>query len=202
MRNLSCGLTLASLILVGATAWAAPEPDELMPCKVLLVKPAHQAPGRFFVKFECKPTTAFTLPAQHDPTMDGASFFLTDTANSSFVLSTGTTKAFWRGLGNPPGSGGFAYNYGIDACPVFLLKTNIVKGLCKMLASSGSPQLPFAGNALLRLAIGPTLQDSKKYCAKFGGTTLRNDATQLKRKNAPAPSQCSPSGAFLDDLAF
>ena len=67
-----------------------------------------------------------------------------------------------------------------------------------MLAGSGSPQIPFAGDALVRLAIGPNLDDSKKYCAKFGGTTLRHDAMQLKRQNAPAPSACSPSGAFLD----
>ncbi len=197
MRIGSRLLAIAIMTLSAATVRATSEPDELMPCKVLLVKPAHDAPGRFFVKFVCKSATGFALPASHDPTTDGASFFLTDTGNSSFTLSTGTTPAFWRGIGNPHGSRGFAYNYPGDACPVFLVKARIVKGLCKMLAASGSPQIPFVGDALVRLVIGPN-GDSKRYCAKFGGTTLRNDTTQLKRRSAPAPSVCSPSGAFLE----
>lgn len=201
MRNVLRWFVVVSLVLVAARTWAAAEPDELMPCKVLLVKPARNAPGRFFVKFVCKPTTAFALPSSHDPRVDGAGFYLTDTADSSWVLQTGTTGTFWRGLGNPAGSHGFAYNSRLDACPVFLLKTNVVKGLCKMLAANGSPQMPFAGDALLRLVVGSSLQDSKKYCAKFGGTQLRNDAAQLKRLKAPAPSACSPSGAFVDDVS-
>jgi hypothetical protein len=47
-------------------------------------------------------------------------------------------------------------------------------------------QPPFAGDVGIVL----DLKTAGRYCARFGGRDVQNDATATKRKNAPAPSAC------------
>jgi len=124
------------------------------------------------------------------------------------IFDTGTTagddtyslpSGGWKGLGNPPGSKGFKYKGAgsvSDPCKVVLIKVNIVKAVCK--GSGVTLDTP--------VTAPPQRVDAKfssgtgtSYCAGFGGTEVKNTATILKRKDAPAPSDCfSPSGAFVD----
>src|SRR6185503_17894913 len=169
------------------TASAADEPNELMPGRILLIKNGTIA------KFVAKPTVAFDLPdANNAPTAEGASLAIFDTggpAGDTYTLPAGG----WKGLGNPAGSKGYKYKGAGtvgDPCRVVLVKAKVVKAVCK----GGGVQMatPFTGDAGIVLAVGT---DTKNYCLLFGGTTVKNDPTQLKRKNAPAPGACpSPGG--------
>lgn len=49
---------------------------------------------------------------------------------------------------------------------------------------------PFLGDARVVLTVGSA---SKRYCASFGGTTIKNDTIQLKRKDAAPPTMCVTS---------
>jgi hypothetical protein len=104
----------------------------------------------------------------------------------------------WKGIGNPPGSKGFKYK-GIgtlaDPCKVVLVKPKVIKGICR--GPILTPDPPHPGVVPVQVGANDL---SDRYCAEFGGTDVKNDPSQLKRKGAPAPSGCvSPSGAFLDD---
>jgi hypothetical protein len=60
-------------------------------------------------------------------------------------------------------------------------------------------QPPFSGDFAVTLTVGT---NSKRYCARFGGTPRQNSAMRFKRIDAPPPGGCtSPSGAFLETSA-
>jgi len=173
--------------LYSTAASAADEPNELAPGRILLIKNGTIA------KFVAKAPVAFDLPdANNAPTAEGASLSIFDTAGpagDTYSLPSGG----WKGLGNPAGSKGYKYKGAGtvgDPCRRVLVKAKVVKAVCK----GGGVQMatPFTGDAGIVLAVGT---DTKNYCLLFGGTTVKNDPTQLKRKNAPAPGACpSPGG--------
>jgi hypothetical protein len=180
-------LALGCATLLSSTTFAADEPDELMPGRIVLIKNGTLA------KFVAKAAVTFDLPdANNAPTAEGASLSIFDTGGSS-----GDTYALpsagWKGLGNPPGSKGYKYKGAGtvgDPCRVVLVKAKVVKAVCK----GGGVQMatPFTGDVGIVLAVGT---DTKNYCALFGGTQVKNDATQVKKKNAPPPGACpSPGG--------
>jgi hypothetical protein len=93
----------------------------------------------------------------------------------------------WRGLGRPPGSNGYRYRgdgNAADPCRVVVIKERLVKASCR--GPSVRLRPPFAGGVGIVLSLGT----ADRYCAQFGGDTVRNDATITKRKNAPAPEAC------------
>ena len=89
------------------------------------------------------------------------------------------------GLGNPPGSTGWKYHAPptSDLCRV-VLKAKHIKIACKNDPSYALTP-PYAGSMGVVLTVG-----DQRYCAEFGGTTVQNDASGFKRKNAPAPAAC------------
>src|SRR5262245_14757740 len=197
-RNLAIGghamirivLALAlgwAALMATTTASAADEPDELVPGRILLIKNGTLA------KFVAKAPVAFDLPdANNAPTAEGGSLSIFDTGGPSsdtYTLPSGG----WKGLGNPAGSKGYKYKGAGtvgDPCRVVLVKSKVVKAVCK----GGGVQMatPFTGDAGIVLAIGT---DTKNYCLLFGGMQVKNDMTQLKKKDAPAPGACpSPGG--------
>jgi hypothetical protein len=98
-------------------------------------------------------------------------------------------------LGNPPGSGG--YKCGRD----FLFKPNLLRAKYRFdeLDTYGPGGVrPYTNDvAILVTLYGPS--DTKRYCARFPiGSAVRNNLRVFKARNAPAPTACSPSGAFLD----
>ena len=178
--------------LVAVCATPALSADQLIPGKIIIVKPSSLA------KVISK--GAFTLPIGADePTTAGGSLLIKDLGDPMNANTYSLPAAGWKGLGNPPGSKGFKYKGAgsvSDPCKVVLIKVNIVKAVCK--GSGVTLDTP--------VTAPPQRVDAKfssgtgtSYCAGFGGTEVKNTATILKRKDAPAPSDCfSPSGAFVD----
>jgi hypothetical protein len=186
MRSLHVVALTCLLGVVALRAHAADEPDELVPGRIVIIKNAKLA------KFVAKPPTgtSFDLPdTTNDPTTEGGLLEVFDNdpfrpVSADFALpATG-----WKGLGNPAGSKGFKYTGAgsvSDPCRVVLVKAAVVKSVCK--GGGVTLPTPFLGQVGIVLTVGT---DSKRYCAVFGGDDTKNDATALKRKNAPAPGAC------------
>ena len=183
-RAAAVALGVAAAIVAG-TAWTADEPDELMPGKIAIVKPGKLA------KFVAKPTSGtFALPGSGNaPTDEGGSLAVFDSiflggGANTYPLAAGG----WTGLGNPAGSKGYKYKGAgslTDPCKVVLIKEKVIKGVCKGAGVTVTP--PLAGELGILLTAGT---DSKRYCASFGGTDVKNQAGLFKRKDAPAPGAC------------
>ena len=189
MNKIVCALAIVLVPLAGV-GLAQDDPDELVPCKIVVVKPGRLA------KAVCKPATDTTFVLPTFVPIDG-SFRIRDLSSvvqDDFPLTLGT----WIGLGNPAGSAGYKYKGSRqpgDPCPVVLIKPTVLKAVCR--GDDVSLSVPFGGDAAV--VFKPEYIDgAKRYCARFGGTEVKNDSVVLKRKNAPAPSVCSPDGAFLD----
>lgn len=184
MHKIAKGVAFAVALALCGPAFAT-DPDEKMPGKVAIVKPA------ILGKFVSKPVGAFTLP----------SFLVTQGAMQLFDTNLGgagantypLTAGQWKGLGTPAGSKGWKYlgtRIPSDPCNVVLIKTTVIKGICKGTGMTLTP--PFSGNLGVNL-VPATLAgggNSKRYCALFGGTPVKNQASIFKRINAPAPVAC------------
>ena len=171
--------------ILAAPADAADQPDELMPGRVVLIKNAQ------VFKFVSKPPTGMTfdLPDEtNDPTAEGGELEVFDDdpfrpVSADFALPS----SGWKGLGNPAGSKGYKYKGAgtlTDPCRVVLVKEKVV-AVCK--GSGVTLPTPFLGQVGIVLTVGT---DSKRYCASFGGATMRHDDSVLKRKDAPPPDVC------------
>ena len=176
---LACAVSLAVL-----PAHATDQPDELMPGRVVTIRD-----GQTFRLVARPPAgTTFELPdPTNDPTAAGGTLLVFDDDPSRPVTSEANLpSSHWKALGNPPGS--FGYKYSVpglgDPCKLVLVRKNVVKAVC---AATFYLPTPFTGQVGVVLTLGP---NSKRYCALFGGTELRNDSTLLKRKDAPSPGAC------------
>jgi len=166
------------MALAAGPARAADEPDELMPGRVVLVR------SGVIAKFVAKATTAFDLPdANNSPVAEGAVLSMFDTGGPG--ADTYALPAIgWKALG----TGGYKYKgagTAGDPCRVVLVKTKVVKAVCK--GAGVQLPTPFLGDVGIRLAVGT---DTKNYCALFGGSSVRNDGTMTKAKSAAAPPAC------------
>jgi hypothetical protein len=187
MRSYHVIAAVACMVGLGVPlARAADEPDELLPGRIVIIKDAKLA------KFVAKPPTgmSFDLPdATNAPTVEGGLLEVFDDdpfrpVGADFTLPS----SGWKGLGNPAGSKGYKYSGAgspTDPCRVVLVKERVVKAVCKGMGVT--LPTPFLGQVGIVLTVGT---DSKRYCAVFGGDETKNDATLLKRKNAPAPGLC------------
>jgi hypothetical protein len=194
LRRLAVAVALVAFVAVAVPVVPAHAADNLVPGKILIVKPQKLA------KFILKPISpaVFPLPAGgNSPLVKAWSVWF---RWFNFWFHFNLTPTGWKGLGNPPGSKGYKYKGAgtlSDPCKVVLVKTKIVKGICK--GPTLTPAPPHPGTVPTQ--VGAT-DLSDRYCAEFGGTEIKNDASLLKRKDAPAPALCaSPSGAFVDGSA-
>ena len=186
------GKTLAAAAFVALCAAPALAADQLVPGKIMIVKPLTLA------KIIAKGT--FTLPTGGDaPTTAGGSLLIRDLGDPMNANTYSLPSAGWKGLGNPPGTKGFKYKGAgsvSDPCKVVLIKTNIVKAVCK--GTGVTLDTPFTAPPA-EVAVNLSSGSGTSYCAEFGGTEVKNTASIFKRKDAAAPSACSsPSGAFVD----
>jgi hypothetical protein len=188
--RLSASVAFAAMLLVPAITRAA---DVLIPGKITIIKPGKLA------KFVAKPVSpaTFTLPVAgsgSDPTTGGAgggggSLQVFDTVLVGAGENTyALPAAGWKGLGSPAGDTGYKYKgTGLpgDPCKVVLVKERVIKAVCR--GADVSFALPVIGAEAIVLSVGAT---PDRYCAEFGGTDVKNDATLLKRKDAGAPTAC------------
>ena len=175
---------VASVLLVPARA--ADEPDEDMPGRIVLIRPSSQ-----LFRFASKAATEFTLPAaSNDPTVEGGSLVVYDGGGAQSDTYS-LPASGWKALGTPVQ--GYKYKGAgspTDPCRVVLVKKRVAKAVCK--GSGVTLTTPFGGDVGIVVTLGT---DSKQYCVRFGGTEAKNDATLLKRSNAPAlPLSCPVPG--------
>ena len=82
--------------LLSAPAWAADEPDEDMPGRIVIIKASSS-----LFKFVSKAETEFPLPASsNDPTVEGGSLLVFDTGGAesdTYALPA----SGWKALGTP-----------------------------------------------------------------------------------------------------
>ena len=211
MKNVLVAMTVAAAL---CAPWhPAAAADMLVPGRVTIVKLGKLA------RFVAKPANrgeTFLIPdpgSAGDPTTDGLGggggrLLVFDTGaagagSNTYELPSGVPAPFgWKGLGNPAGSKGYKYKgtgQAADPCKVVLVKPKVVKAVCR--GAGVTLQPPFTGDESVVLSLGATMSD--RYCALFGGSTVKNNENIFKRKFAPEPSSCltSPSGAFLDPRA-
>ncbi|MDX2165427.1 MAG: M28 family peptidase [Deltaproteobacteria bacterium] len=189
--------TWTAALGVGALLAAGPgfAADVLIPAKVGLIKPGK------LVKLVSKPSAA-ALPAPgsgEDPTLHGAQLTVLDTGTANAGMTFTLAASGWSGLGNPAGSKGYKYKGKNDpgsACSAVLIKPTVIKAVCKGVAVSIAP--PFAGDMGVVLGLPAGSTAALRYCAQLGGTTSKNDASLLKRKDAAAPASCPESLAIFD----
>ncbi|MEO8605331.1 MAG: hypothetical protein ABI629_22365, partial [bacterium] len=192
---------LVLMAIMAALACEAGAIEQPLPGRVTLVKPGKLA------KFISKPgPSALPLPGgATDPRFSGAALRFVDTGGAAGDVTFNLPASGWTGLGHPAGSRGYRYSghraFPVDStCRLVLLTNRAIKAVCKGPAVGLTP--PFSGDeaVLLGLPAGTAgiyagTAAATRYCAQFGGQTLRNDATRLLRKNAPAPSICeAPPG--------
>ena len=214
MAKLRRGVVLGAALvgLCGASAFAA-DPDEPVHTKLLLVKTPSLA------KFLAKPLAGGSFDVPDAMPGAGTSLRIDDTGTGGASAGSNTYDlspvcGTWKALGTPPKGYKFRQSGACSStCKIVLVKTRIIKAICKTGVSfthpfSDASDGPNGGLArvLLRISGG-----AKEYCAQVGdcgpgdvpncGTQVRNSDTQLTRKggDAPAGTSCfSPSGAFLE----
>jgi len=121
-------------------------------------------------------TGALPSPA---PTQAGMLLGILDTGTGNEVIGFLGPEQ-WHGLGNPPGSKGFRFRGGPnDPCRTIRLTPTRLRMRCPRY---GIPP-PVIGDLRIRLTVGTGLM---RYCASFGGTTVRNDSSRFRRIDAPA----------------
>lgn len=175
-------LLVGAFVTLGATARGEDEPDALLGAKLLLVKRTSMGT---VVKVGIKGNVPMPSAA-NDPTLAGAALSVFDTAPSATVpITFSLPAAGWKGLGVPAGSKGFRYKGDIgDPCRTVLLRPTTIKALCKR---DRPLDMPFRGEVGVVLTVG---EASKRYCASFGGSVVRNTGLLTKRKDAPVPATC------------
>ena len=180
-------LGLAFALAFGAST-AHADPDELMACKIMIVKAGT------LQKVVCKGT--FALPtAPNAPDAVGASVTFEEDGGGS--VSVPLPAGSWQGLGSPAGSKGYKY-HDPATCPVVLVKTTVVKAVCKV---PGTLPIPLVGDALARIQM-PEASPGKRYCARFGGEIIKNDESIFKAKLSSAPADCSSTPVACNCCGF
>jgi len=180
-------------LALAATALASDEPDELVSGKLLVITAET-------LKFTGKPPVrgeSLDLPnPTNDPRLEGGTLLVTDTGggagSEAFDLPAGSQ---WQRI--PPNEAkplkGYRYRgtaTAADPCRLVLVKRRAVKALCSGPGVTFTP--PVTGNVEVVLTVGT---DSKRYCAEFGGRSVRTRAAVAKRRNARAPAACPASAA-------
>ena len=122
-----------------------------------------------------------------DPTVDGALLYVFDLADHD-ELAIELPAEGWKRIG-ARSSGRYRYRgagSATDPCRSVVVSRREVRATC--LGSSIAFALPVEDEIFIQLAIG---EAGQRFCATFGGKTLRNNAKRLLRRNPPV-STCSP----------
>lgn len=170
-----------NVALASVSIARGPQPDEELPGKFVVFNPTRgfefSARGR-----------SFTLPdALHDPTVAGADLRVIPLDLLGGVIIPLPAEG-WVALGDPPGAKGYRFRgrglagSSAESCTVSIRPT-AVRVRCEDPRFVNVP-LPLSG----RLRVAIVAGGGKRYCATFGGETLENDTSWLKRRNArPGP---------------
>ena len=183
MRSITVrsGFGLACFVAL-ATAGSAIATDELIPGV------SHTVETATLAEMISRPVSGlFALPAS-DPRGAGATLQIVDTGGASPPMLVNLPAGGWTGLGTPAGTLGYLYSGAgtpADPCRSVIVSPASIEFVCVGAGVTLDP--PFAGNAGIIL----TVAINTRYCAAFGGTTIRNQDGVLVRASAPAPTACA-----------
>jgi hypothetical protein len=176
----------AALTILCSSARATDIP---IPGKIAIIKVGRLA------KLVAKPVGAFTIPgigSAGDPVMNGGEVNFFDTGTFGAVLTDTLSAGTWTGLGSPAGSKGWKYSNTSapsgGAVKLIIMKTAVIKILAK---ASGSVDGPLGGELGISLETG-----TDNRCAELGGTSVKDEAGLIKKKDAPAPASCPAIAPF------
>jgi hypothetical protein len=170
---------LAATVWLGGAALAVDDPDNLMTGKVVVIKTGKLA------KFIGTPSASNPLPSDTNaPTIAGGTLRIFDTGQVTNGDSYTLAASGWSRIPKKDTKPLKGYKFKGEPCKNVIVKGNVVKAQCK--GAAIQLDTPFVANVGIILTLG---DDSKRYCASFGGTG-KNDDKQVNRKNAPPPSAC------------
>ena len=144
------------------------------------------APGRLLRLHSDRVPDDSPLGEESDPTIDGAILHVVDLGEHA-ELELPLPASGWMRLGTH-GTRGYRYRGAggdADPCRSVVVSRQHVSAICRGRAINLA--LPASGEIFVQLAIG---EGGQRFCASFGGTTVRNSARMLLRRDAPA-STCS-----------
>jgi len=122
-----------------------------------------------------------------DPTRAGATLYVRDTVAGDEV-AFGLDAGGWTRLGRADHPRGFRYRgegTDDDACFSVEISRTTLRLRCSLAGQHGHFVTPVQGDVSVQLFLGA---GERRFCASFGGHTLRNDAELVKRRGAPAAS--------------
>jgi hypothetical protein len=125
-----------------------------------------------------------------DPTVDGATLIVTDTVSNE-QIAFGLPASGWKRVGKKTNPLKYRYKgdgSDLDPCRSVHLSRGGLNARCSLKGDHEHIPLPVQGDVAVQLL----LPSGQRLCASFGGVTLRNDATLVKRRNA------DPNGCSLD----
>ncbi|HTO54613.1 MAG TPA: lysyl oxidase family protein [Myxococcota bacterium] len=126
----------------------------------------------------------FSVP-DFDPTQNGATLVVTD-VGASEQLSFGLPKAGWKRVGKAGDPRAFRYHgdgSDLDPCKSVQLSQTSLRLRCSLRSQHERIPLPVKGDLAVQLLAG-----AHRLCVDFGGVTLRNDTSVVKRKGAESGS--------------
>ncbi len=143
-------------------------------------------PGRLLRLYADRVPDPSPLVEQSDPTIDGAVLHVVDLGEHG-ELEIPLPASGWTRRGRHDASGYRYRGAGSDAdpCRSVVVSRWHVSAICRGRVIDLA--LPASGEIFVQLAIG---EGGQRFCANFGGKTVRNSARMLLRRDPPA-STCS-----------
>jgi len=198
IRTMMVVVAFGLLIAMPPGAPANDEPDSLVGCRFITIRPgkANGVGGR--LRFKCQGTPDLPDEPGNDPQLEGGKLRVFDLGGNggddTYDLPAGNWTRIPQNTMSP--LRGFRYRADVTPtlpCKSVIVRDNVVRATCKDQAMTLTP--PFSGDAAIVLTVGT---DSKRYCARLGGANPFNRRVFWAR-NSPPPTECSsPSGAFLE----
>jgi CDP-diacylglycerol--glycerol-3-phosphate 3-phosphatidyltransferase len=163
-----------------------PPPTPLAKGGVLL-KPEHT------FKVRARAASRMALEgATSDPTLGGATLYVSDRLDSNDVgdlIGFDLPASGWRRIGKPSDPRAFLFKgkRRVDGgCSAVMLTRGEMRAACNLRGEHTHFDTPVQGKVFVELRVGA---GDRRFCASFGGKTLRNDAVLVRRSNAE-PTDC------------
>jgi len=123
-----------------------------------------------------------------DPTVAGGTLYVQDTVGGD-QIGFGLPASGWRRVGKAPDPRAYRYR-GSRAddgtCSSVDVSRTGLRANCNLRGEHTHFDLPVQGNLFVELRLGAA---DRRFCASFGGDTLRNDAVLVRRRGA-SPTDC------------
>jgi CDP-diacylglycerol--glycerol-3-phosphate 3-phosphatidyltransferase len=124
-----------------------------------------------------------------DPTRAGGTLYVSDTVAGD-EIGFGLPASGWKRVGKASDPRAYRYR-GSDredgACSFVKISRGSLQARCNLRGEHTHFDLPAQGNVFVQLLLGAA---DRRFCASFGGATLRNDAVLVRRRGAAPTNGC------------